>query len=319
MKVSTDAKAVLNTLIEGDGVFCFQSLLIAELLRRDRIKGDVDFSNPSSFHASFHHWREKICPSLLGRSPTVKWYEVRGQFSGEIINTPVLAELGTINRRDGGAVEAHIYEKLSMLLAKVNAAGGALAVPSKSRRTVERFLTDFHGPELRCELGRAYEVLAAAIVWAFSHYLKQQGWDKAEDLALNVPLGLRLPLRLFRLATLGATDDPRLRIRHVCLSADRLPDCVPLGPRDQLLVICNAEQMLPITLILKQMRLLEPDGGVVCTSELLEWCALCFGRGRAATLGKSVIQAMSREFLRVFPVASNDDVHRFLSGRGYQH
>lgn len=66
----SEAKQALDKIISKGRVHLYKPIQIAEILYRDRIDGDIDLSDLSTYRNASKRWRDIICLRFLGRTST---------------------------------------------------------------------------------------------------------------------------------------------------------------------------------------------------------------------------------------------------------
>lgn len=106
----SEAKRALDKIISKGRVHLYKPIQIAEILYRDRTKGDIDLSDLTTYRNTSKKWRDIICLRFLGRTSTSSARYQDDVFNENAVPPSVLEVLGTENRDNNGIVEKYIYD-----------------------------------------------------------------------------------------------------------------------------------------------------------------------------------------------------------------
>lgn len=105
------AKQALDKIISKGRVHLYKPIQIAEILYRDRVDGDIDLSDLSTYRNASKKWRDVICVRFLGRISTSSARYQDDIFNENAIPSSVLEVLSTENKKYNGIVEKYIYDR----------------------------------------------------------------------------------------------------------------------------------------------------------------------------------------------------------------
>ncbi len=90
----SEAKQALDKIISKGRVHLYKPIQIAEILYRDRIDGDIDLSDLSTYRNASKRWRDIICLRFLGRTSTSSARYQDDVFNENAVPPSVLEILG---------------------------------------------------------------------------------------------------------------------------------------------------------------------------------------------------------------------------------
>ena len=105
------AKTALESLIAKARVHLYKPIQIAEILYRDRVSGGINLNQIETYRTSSRKWRDVVCIPFLGRTSTSSARYQDDLFQAHAIPPDVLSNLGIVNRKTEGGIEAFIYSR----------------------------------------------------------------------------------------------------------------------------------------------------------------------------------------------------------------
>ena len=174
------AKKHLDTVIRKARVHFYKPIQIAEILRRDRIDGDISLSDLETYRTPSRKWRDGISLQFIGRISTSSAKYQDNLFEANATPPVVLAHLGKINRSNNGAVEAYIYAALRERLSQMASGLSLVLQADRAAFALRSFIESFtRSPGLSRSVDKIFEIVVYAL---FSTLLE----------ALEVKIGVRI-------------------------------------------------------------------------------------------------------------------------------
>lgn len=115
-----EAKQALDKIISKGRVHLYKPIQIAEILYRDRTKGDIDLSDLDTYRNTSKRWRDIICLRFLGRTSTSSARYQDDVFNENAVPPSVLEVLSAENRQYNGVVEKYIYDRFEQRFSQMS-------------------------------------------------------------------------------------------------------------------------------------------------------------------------------------------------------
>lgn len=113
------SKQALETLIRKSRVHLYKPIQIAEILFHHRTEKGWDLSDLESYRNISKRWRDQISLLLVGRRSTSSQKYQDNIFEGNAMPPELFVELGDVNKKGKGFIEAFIYKSLEARLSSV--------------------------------------------------------------------------------------------------------------------------------------------------------------------------------------------------------
>jgi type II restriction enzyme len=225
MRTSNLAKKALDLVIRKSRVHLYKPIQIAEILYHQRTNRGLDLSDLESYRNISKHWRDAVSLLLVGRRSTSSQKYQDNIFEANAMPPALLAQLGDINKKGGGFVEAYIYKALEARLSSVRDVETYIKSSTPEAFSIKELVALFQTtPGLRRSIDKMYEILVYALFATIARALKAQitleiGNKDAEILKdferfIKMVLGidakqtkLVLPAALYRVGVTNAADE----------------------------------------------------------------------------------------------------------------
>jgi len=254
----------------------------------------------------------------------------------------LLAQLGMINKKGKGFVEAYVYKALEARLSSVRGVESYIKSSTADAFSIRELVTLFQTtPGLRRSIDKMYEILVYALFATIVRALKAQitleiGNKDAEilkdfELFIKMVLGidskqtkLVLPAALYRVGVTNAADrgldmwtnfGPAIQVKHLTLTPELVEDITDNIPADRIVIVCLNAERESIEALLKQVGWSERIQGIITINDLDDWYKLCLSKKYSGNLGANLLKDVQREFDAEFP--SSREIVPFMAKRGY--
>src|SRR5581483_8666670 len=166
-------KAALDSVIRKSRVHFYKPIQVAEILYRHRTVGGFELRDPESYRNPSKRWRDEVSRRLVGRASTSSQKFQDNLFERNAMPPEILAELGELNRRAGGLVEAYVYRSLQARLLSVSEARGYIAGTPPERFALRELVARFRRvPGLKRSIDTMYEIAVHALFAALVRALR---------------------------------------------------------------------------------------------------------------------------------------------------
>ena len=164
MATIQEAKDALDKVIKKSRVHMYKPIQIAEILYRDRTKGDINLSDLSTYRNVSKKWRDMICIRFLGRTSTSSARYQDDVFNENAIPPSVLSVLGDENRQTNGAVEKYIYDRFEQRFSQMSNGLDYCNTHDKSNFQILEFIKLFwNEPGLKRSIDKIYEIVVFSL------------------------------------------------------------------------------------------------------------------------------------------------------------
>ena len=338
------AKRSLDTVIEKGRAHLYKPIQIAEILHRDRTIGDIDLENLDTYRTASRKWRDYVSLKLVGRTCTSSARYQDDLFNENATPPPVLAILGEVNRRHGGAIEAYIYDAIGRVHEQMARGLALLSESDKTKFDVKNFIELFRRDS---GLGRSIDKIFEIIVYALFSTLVEaldvqigvkmknientvlqefsDFTEKVLGLSEGTPEVYHEP-KVYRVGVTNAADrgldmwanfGVAIQIKHLSLSTELADDIARNITADRIIIVCKECEKNVLVSILQQFGSANRIQSVITEDELDVWYEKAMRGQSAELIGDKVLQRLENEFKVEFP--STTEFHEFFRDRGYHH
>jgi hypothetical protein len=338
------AKKALDTVINKARVHFYKPIQIAEILHRDRVYGDIDLSDLSSYKNLSKKWRDIICNQFLGRTSTSSARYQDDLFNENAVPPNLLNELGEENRNKNGIVEAYIYRKFESKLSQMTMGLGYCSEHSKENFDVQEFLSLFwHEPGLKRSIDKIYEIIVFSLFSSLIDSLdifveisidnnKAPIIEEFKEFAHKViylsPMedSLKIKAKVHRVGVTNAADRGidmwtsfglTIQVKHVSLTEDKAQDIVSSVSSDRIVIVCKDTEEKIILSILNQVGWKSKIQSIITETELIGWYEKALRGKYANIIGDQLLQTINDEIKLEFPITDDSEFTSFLEERGY--
>lgn len=339
-----EAKQALDKIISKGRVHLYKPIQIAEILYRDRTKGDIDLSDLSTYRNASKKWRDIVCLRLLGRTSTSSARYQDDVFNENAVPPSVLTILGIENKQNSGVVEKYIYDRFEQRFSQMSSGLNYCNIHDKSNFRVGEFINLFwNEPGLKRSIDKIYEIVVYALFSALIECLKvkitieadmakQNLLEEFSDFAERV-IGLSkerskvtVNARINRVGVTNAADrgldmwanfGMAIQIKHLSLTEELAENIVSSVSSDRIVIVCkNSEEKLIVSL-LTQIGWKSKIQSIITENDLISWYDKALRGTFAEEIGDKVLSTLYDEILLEFPVTNCDDFNDFKHDRGY--
>jgi type II restriction enzyme len=254
----------------------------------------------------------------------------------------LLKELGDINKKESGRIEAYIYSALRDRLENVYEVKGYIKKATPETFSLKKLVSLFESnPGLKRSVDKMYEILVYALFTAIVRALKvrvalkignpDKEMLKDFDSFIETVLGFMpestevvMTAALFRAGVANAADrgldmwtnfGAAIQVKHIVLTPDILEDISDDISADRIVIVCLTSEKRAIEAVLKQVGWGSKIQGIVTIDDLDKWYRVCLSEKYKASLGAYLLRDVEREFEGEFP--SSTEIEPFIKERGY--
>lgn len=342
MRTNNLSKKALDLVIRKSRVHLYKPIQIAEILYHHRTNRGLDLSDLESYRNISKRWRDEATLLLVGRRSTSSQKYQDNIFETNAMPPVLLAQLGIINERGKGFVEAYIYKALEARLSSVREVEKYIKSSTPDAFSIRELVALFQTtPGLRRSIDKMYEILVYALFATIVRALRAQvtleiGNKDAEILKdferfIKMVLGvdskqtkLVFPAALYRVGVTNAADrgldmwtnfGPAVQVKHLTLTAELMEDIADNITADKIVIACIDTEKEAIESLLKQVGWGERIQGIITITDLDEWYKLCLSKKYRGNLGANLLKDAQREFDAEFP--SSKGIKPFMASRKY--
>lgn len=138
------SKKALDSIIRKARVHLYKPTQIAEILYHHRTERGLDLNDLESYRNVSKRWRDEVSLLLVGRRSTSTQKYQDNIFEDNAMPPALLAELGRINKKNAGFIEAFIYRSLGARLSSVREAEAYIKSSSADTFSIMKLLTFPH-------------------------------------------------------------------------------------------------------------------------------------------------------------------------------
>lgn len=342
MLMDNSPKQALDTVIRKSRVHLYKPIQIAEILFHHRAEPGWDLKDLESYRNISKRWRDEVSLLLVGRRSTSSQKYQDNVFEANAMLPDLLAQLGSLNKKRNGFVEAYIYKALEDRLSSVRDVEEYIESSTADTFSLKRLVSFFQTTSgLRRSVDKMYEIsvyaLFTTIVRALQARVTLEIGNKDEeilkDFALFVKMVLGIdaketklvsPAALYRVGVTNAADrgldiwanfGPAIQVKHLTLTAELMEDIVDDTMADKIVIVCVDTEKKQIESLLKQVGWDNRIQGIVTMDDLDDWYKLCLSKKHRNNLGINLLRDVRREFDAEFP--SSKEIKPFIKSRGY--
>lgn len=342
MPINSKSKIALDTIIKKSRVHLYKPIQIAEILFHDRTNKRLNLNDLEVYRNISKRWRDEVTIRLVGRKSTSSQKYQDNIFEANAIPPAILNELGKINKKGKGLIEAYVYRALQFRLATVYAVWKYIKESTADTFSLKDLVKLFISqPGLKRSIDKIYEISVYSLFVAIVKALKAQvtleiknedqailhDFEKFIKMVLGIDASqtkLVMSAALYRVGVTNAADrgldmwanfGPAIQIKHLALKADDVEDIADNLAADKIVIVCVDSEKEAIEALLKQVGWGERIQGIITINDLHDWYTLCLSQKYRATLGATLLADLQREFEAEFP--SSDGIEPFLQERGY--
>jgi len=335
-------KQALDTVIRKSRVHLYKPIQIAEILYHHRVDGTLDLSDLQAYRNISKRWRDEVSNLLVGRHSTSSQKFQDNIFEANAMPPALLMELGEVNKKGKGFVEAYIYKALEARLSSVREIETYIKSSTPEAFSLKELVSFFQTtPGLRRSIDKMYEILVyalfATIVRALQAEVTLEIKNKDAEILkdferfIKMVLGidskqtrLILPAALYRVGVTNAADrgldiwanfGPAIQVKHLTLTPELMEDIVDSVTADRIVIVCLDTERKSIEALLLQVGWGERIQGIITINDLDDWYKLCLSKKYRDNLGKNLLKDVQREFDAEFP--SSKGIKPFVESRGY--
>lgn len=342
MRTKNFSKQALDLVIRKSRVHLYKPIQIAEILYHHRTDPGWDLYDLESYRNISKRWRDDVSLLLVGRRSTSSQKYQDNIFEANAMPPALLVELGTMNKKGKGFIEAYVYKALEARLASVREVENYIKISTANAFSIRELVALFQTtPGLRRSIDKMYEILVYALFSSIVRALKVQitleiGNRDAEILKdferfIKMVLGvdskqtkLVFPAALYRVGVTNAADrgldmwtnfGPAVQVKHLTLTAELMEDIADNIAADKIVIACVDTEKNAIESLLKQVGWGERIQGIITITDLDEWYKLCLSKKYRGNLGVNLLKDVQREFGSEFP--SSKEIKPFIASRKY--
>lgn len=338
------AKLSLDRVIDKARVHLYKPIQIAEILYRDRTKGDIDLADLSTYRTKSKKWRDIVCIQFLGRTSTSSARYQDDVFNDNATPPNILNLLGVENRSKNGIVEAYIYQKFSNRFSQMSSGLSYAYLQDRNTFNLEEFIALFWSePGLRRSIDKIYEIIVYSLFSALVEALeiaveismneeKMDILNEFEDFAKRViqitpsQLSVKQKAKINRVGVTNAADRGldmwanfglAIQIKHLSLTEELAEDIVSSVSADRIVIVCKDSEQKVIVSILNQLGWKAKIQSIITESDLIQWYEKALRGKYGDVVGEKVLKNLTQEIQVEFPATDGDGLLDFMTERGY--
>ena len=328
-----EAKQALDKIISKGRVHLYKPIQIAEILYRDRVDGDIDLSDLSTYRNASKKWRDVICLRFLGRTSTSSARYQDDVFNENAIPPSVLEVLGTENKKYNGIVERYIYDCFEQRFSQMASGLNYCNTHDRNAFQVIDFINLFwNEPGLRRSVDKIYEIVVYSLFSALveslkvkvtveSDVTKHKLLEEFSDFAERV-IGLSkerskvtVNARINRVGVTNAADrgldmwanfGMAIQIKHLSLTEELAENIVSSVSSDRIVIVCKDSEEKLIVSLLTQIGWKSKIQSIITEKDLISWYDKALRGTFAEEIGEKVLSTLYDEILLEFPATNCD-------------
>lgn len=337
------AKEHLDTVIRKARVHFYKPIQIAEILYRDRVEKDINLDDLETYRTPSRKWRDEISLRFIGRVSTSSARYQDDLFNPNATPPAVLAQLGKLNRRSNGAVEAYIYTALRKRLSQMAMGLSAVLQGDTNSFVLRNFINSFtRSPGLARSIDKIFEIVVYALFSTLLEVLEVKVGMRIDNINRTIlsefsdftekVLGLSedtpkiyQAAKVYRVGVTNAADrgldmwanfGVAIQIKHISLTPTTVEDISSSISADRIIIVCKESEKDVLISVLKQFGSTNRIQSVITEDELDEWYEKAL-RGRSSGLiGDKILQKLANEIRVEFP-STTSEFDDFFNTRGY--
>ena len=339
-----EAKQASDKIISKSRIHLYKPIQIAEILYRDRIIGDINLSDLSTYRNASKKWRDIVCLRFLGRTSTSSARYQDDIFNENAVPPSVLEVLAKENRQNNGIVEKYIYVRFEQRFSQMSSGLNYCNTHDKRNFQVAEFINLFwNEPGLRRSVDKIYEIVVYALFSALIRCLevkvtvetgmaKQKLLEEFSDFAERV-IGLSkehtkitLNARVNRVGVTNAADrgldmwanfGMAIQIKHLSLTEELAENIVSSVSSDRIVIVCKTSEEKLIVSLLTQIGWKSKIQSIITENDLILWYDKALRGTFADEIGDKILSTLYDEILLEFPAINHIDFDDFMHHRGY--
>lgn len=342
MPKNNQSKLALDSIIKKSRVHFYKPIQIAEILLHHRSEKGWNLSDLESYRNISKRWRDEVSMRLVGRRSTSSQKYQDNVFEQNAMLPAYIAELGEVNKKGKGFVEAYIYKSLQKRLGSVFQVWQYITSATADNFSVKDLVALFvQSPGLRRSVDKTYEISVHALFATIVRALKAQitleiknedkeilhDFERFIKMVLGIDAKqtkLVLPAALYRVGVTNAADrgldmwanfGAAVQVKHLTLKPETVEEIADNITADRIVIVCLDAEREAIANLLKQVGWAERIQGIITLSDLDDWYHLCLSKKYREKLGGTLLKDLLREFEAEFP--SSEEIVPFLKERGY--
>lgn len=339
-----EAKAAIDKIIKKARVHLYKPIQVAEILHRDRIKGDIDLTDLSTYRTASRKWRDIICLRFLGRTSTSSARYQDDVFNKNAVPPDALVALGKENRAKNGIVEAYIYQRFLNRFSQLSGALDYTNTHGKSNFQFSEFIDAFwREPGLRRSIDKVYEIVVYSLFSAIVESLdlkvkvsynpeKSQILEEFKDFANKVirldaeTSSFETAAKIYRVGVTNAADRGldmwanfglAIQIKHLSLSEQLASNIISSVSADRIVIVCKKAEEKVILSLLNQIGWKSRIQAIITEDDLINWYEKAMRGKHSQELGDKILEIISNEIELEFPATKGKDFDKFYEGRKY--
>lgn len=336
------SKQALDTIIRKSRVHLYKPIQIAEILYHHRTERGWKLNDLESYRNISKRWRDEVSLLLVGRRSTSSQKFQDNLFEANAVPPKILTQLGALNKKGKGFIEAYIYKSLEARLLSVREVEDYIKNSTADNFSIKKLVKLFQTtPGLRRSIDKMYEILVyalfATIVRALQARITLEIGNKDDKILkdfeefIKTVLGidakntkLILPAALYRVGVTNAADrgldiwanfGPAIQIKHLTLTPELVEDIADNIAADKIVIVCLETERKAIEALLSQVGWGERIQGIITIHDLDKWYQLCLNKKYRGNLGSNLMLDTWREFDAEFP--SSKEIKPFMAKRKY--
>ena len=337
------AKDHLDTVIRKARVHFYKPIQIAEILRRDRIEGDIDLSDLETYRTPSRKWRDAISLRFIGRVSTSSARYQDDLFNPNAVPPTVLSQLGEINRDNNGAVEVYIYTALRNRLSQMSSGLSIVLQADRTSFTLRNFINSFtRDPGLSRSVDKIFEIVVYALFSTLLEVLDvkigvhinninniilsefSDFTEKVLGLSEDTP-ELYQTAKVYRVGVTNAADrgldmwanfGVAIQIKHISLTPTTIEDISSTISADRIIIVCKESEKDILVSVLQQFGSANRIQSIITENELDEWYEKALRGQSSELIGDKILQKLANEIKVEFP-STTPEFDDFFKERDY--
>lgn len=300
-------------------------------------------TNLEDYRSPSKKWRDAVTISLVGRKCTSSARFQDDLFNANATPPSVLVELGKLNRRTKGGVEAYIYNQFTNKHVQLRKALDSCLNATPNSFYVKDFIDSFWKESgLKRSLDKIYEIIVYALFSTLvdalnlkvSVTVKEEAFSllkEFEDFSQKVmcldcsnPLHIQ-EAKVYRVGVTNAADrgldmysnwGPAIQIKHLTLDTTIAENIVNSVSSDRIVIVCKDAERDVIVSLLTQIGWRSHIQSIVTESDLVNWYEKVLRGSYAEILGEKLLYSLAQEIADEFP--SVDTTPEIIKNRHYE-
>lgn len=339
-----ESKKALDKVISKARIHLYKPIQIAEILYRDRVKGDINLLHLDTYRSPSKKWRDNISMRLLGRKSTSSARYQDDVFNQNAIPPSILNALSNENKKYNGVVEAYIYHRFEQRFSQMYRGLSYCKSHDISSFRVEEFINLFwKEPGLRRSIDKIYEIVVYALFSALvesigvkitieSNLDKLKLLEDFSDFAERV-IGISsttpkitMNARINRIGVTNASDrgldmwanfGMAIQIKHLSLTEELAENIVSSISSDRIVIVCKDSEEKLIISLLNQIGWKSKIQSIITEKDLKCWYDRALRGNFSEEIGNKILSVLYDEIQLEFPASNESQMYKFKVERGY--